>query len=193
MRRREERGTTRRRRRSCRLLGASQSGSVIFPSGHPFPLGPAPLWSLESEHTSWHSVHFVLDKEVYEGDDAAIERARHVFPVLDRSRVGRAKGDAPEGPGYGRQQVGDHEDIVPVMVVGGGDIGPAAASECSEDAPEGDEGRQLVARPARKEVPEGDESESRTCRNKSVLEVPRIFWRQMGVHAPGIPRELTRG
>jgi len=131
--------------------------------------------SIESEHTSWHSVHLVLDKEVYEGDDAAVKGARDVFPVLDRSGVGRAEGDAAESPGYGGQQVGDHEDVVPVMVVGGGDIGPAAAGEGSEDAPEGDEGGQLVARPAREQVPEGDEGESRTCRNKSVFGVSRVF------------------
>lgn len=79
------------------------------------------------------------------------------------------------------------------MVVGGGDIGPAAAGEGSEDAPEGEEGGQLVAGSAREEVPEGDEGEPRTCRNKSVSGVCGDFWEQLGVLVPGIPGRLTRG
>lgn len=50
---------------------------------------------------------------------------------------------------------------MPVMVVGGCNIGPAAAGEGAKEAPEPNEAGQLGARPAREQVPESDEGEAR--------------------------------
>lgn len=111
----------------------------------------------------------MLNKEVDEWDETPVERARHIFPVFDGGRVRRAQRNTAEGPWNGGKQVRDHEDVVPVMVVGRGDIGPATTSEGPEQAPEGDEAGELMAWPARQEVPEGDENESRTWRKLSVF------------------------
>lgn len=48
------------------------------------------------------------------------------------------------------------------MVIRRCNVGPSAASQSPKDAPECDEAWQLVPRLARHEIPESDESESRT-------------------------------
>lgn len=55
------------------------------------------------------------------------------------------------------------------MVVGRGDISPAAACNGAEETPEGDEAGELVAWFAREEIPKPDEGEPRTCQNLSAL------------------------
>lgn len=102
----------------------------------------------------------VLDVKVYQGQDAAVEGARRIFPVLDCDRIRRAQRNAAKGPWDGGEQVGDHKDIMPVVIVGRGDIGPSSAGQRAEDAPEGNEARQLGPGPPRQQVPEADEGEA---------------------------------
>lgn len=60
---------------------------------------------------------------------------------------------------------------MPVMIVCGGDVGPAAAGEGAEEAPEGNEAGQLGAGPARQQIPEADEGETRAgCDGDEELE-----------------------
>lgn len=74
-------------------------------------------------------MNLVLDKKVYQGDDAAVECARQVFSVLDGDRIGRAQRKTAKSPGNGGKEIGDHEDVVPVMVIGRSNIGPPSTRE----------------------------------------------------------------
>lgn len=104
----------------------------------------------------------VLDEEVHERHDGAKEGTGDVFAVLDGGGVGRAERDAAKHPRDGGDEVGDHEDVVPVVVVGRRDIGPAAARDGAEDTKVADGLGEGVARLGRQQVPETDESEART-------------------------------
>ena len=75
----------------------------------------------------------MLDKEVDQGNQSAKEATSNPLPVLDRLCVRRAKRNTSGGPWDRKDDVRDHENIVPVMVVGRGDVSPAAASKSSDD------------------------------------------------------------
>lgn len=68
--------------------------------------------------TSGHAVDLVLDKEVDQRNQSAKEASSNPLPVLDRLCVRRAKRNASGSPWDREDDVRDHEDIVPVMVVG---------------------------------------------------------------------------
>ena len=69
----------------------------------------------------------VLDKKVNQRDQCAKEATGKVFPVLDRFRIRWAQGNAPGGPRNGKDEVRDHQYVMPVMVVGRGDVTPPSA------------------------------------------------------------------
>lgn len=64
---------------------------------------------------------------------------------------------------------------MPIVIICRCDICPSAASQGSEEAHEGDEGGELVAGPAREEIPKTDEGESRTCMHPSVTREWRMI------------------
>lgn len=98
-------------------------------------------------------MNLVLDEEVDEGHERAKERARNDLPVLDGLGVRWAQGNAAQGPRKRCDDVGDHENVVPIMVVGRGDVCEAAASQGSENAHEEHEPRQPLAGFPGEEVP----------------------------------------
>lgn len=81
----------------------------------------------------------VLNEIVDQRNQSSKEQAGHDFAVLDGTAVGRAEREATQGPRQGGHQVRDHEDVMPVVVVGRCDIGPTAACQCPEDAHPGDQ------------------------------------------------------
>lgn len=81
----------------------------------------------------------MLDKKVNERHEGTEEGAGEVFAVLDGGRVGRAEGNTASGPGQRRDNVGNHEDVVPVVIVGRGDVRPAATGQCAEETHGSDE------------------------------------------------------
>lgn len=91
----------------------------------------------------------MLYEEVNERDEGYEEAACEIFPQGNGARVGRAQGDAANCPGERGNEVGDHEDVMPVVVVGRGDVGPSTTCQRSEEAHPGNKGRQPVARPPR--------------------------------------------
>lgn len=113
--------------------------------------------------TAGNPVDLVLDEEVDEGNDGAVETAGDILPIFDGLGVRRAQSKAGECPGNRRDKVGDHENVVPVVIVSRGHVRPTAAGQRPKDAPEGDELGQVVAGLRSKEVPQADEGESRTC------------------------------
>jgi hypothetical protein len=110
--------------------------------------------------TARYPVNFVWYEEVNQRHNGAKERARKVFPVLDRRRIGRAERKTPKRPRNRRNKVADHKDVMPLVVVRTGDICPATAGERPEYAPEGDELGQAMALSVCQEVPQPDERES---------------------------------
>lgn len=106
----------------------------------------------------------MLNKEVDQGNQGAKEATGNPLPVLDRLCVRRAKRNASGGPRDRKDNVRDHEDIVPVMVVGRGDVGPAAASKSSDDTAKRNRFGEDTAGLGSQEIPESNKGESRTCR-----------------------------
>lgn len=113
----------------------------------------------------------VLDKKVDQRNDSTVEGTGHVFAILDCHMIGWAQGNAPKGPRNGGQQVGNHEEVVPVVIIRRSNVGPATASEGAKDAPKCDKAGKPVTGLARQEVPESHEGESRTgCYGYKELE-----------------------
>lgn len=104
----------------------------------------------------------VLNEEVNQRDECCEERPSKELPVLDSCGVARAQSKAAKSPRQSGHQVGDHKDVVPVVVIGRGNVCPSSAGQCSEDANTGDELGEGRVGTASQDVPEADESESRT-------------------------------
>jgi len=104
-------------------------------------------------------VDLVLDEEVYERNQRSEEAASEIFPVLDRGCVGRAQRKAAGSPRDGEHKIGDHQNIVPIVVVSRRDIGPSSAGQCTNNARDGDRLWQSTAGFGCEEVPEPDEGE----------------------------------
>ena len=104
----------------------------------------------------------MLDEEVNEGDESREEGSAKELSVLESGWVSRAQGKAAQGPGKGCNKVGDHEDVVPVVVVSRRDVGPSSAGQGAEDANTSDEFGQRRVGSAGQNVPKGDQRESRT-------------------------------
>jgi len=107
-------------------------------------------------------VHLVLDEIVDQWHQCSKEKASHDLAVLDGTTVVRAQGQAAQSPRQGGHQIRDHENVMPVMVVGGGDIGPASAGQRPEDTDAGNNLRQGVVRTRTEDVPQENEEEART-------------------------------
>lgn len=116
----------------------------------------------ERRLTTRNLVHFVLNEIVNQRDQCSKEQAGHDFAVLDSPTVVRAKGEAAQGPRQSGHQVRDHEDIVPIMIVGRGHVGPASTCQGSEDAHSSDQLGECRVGTRSEDVPEEDEHESWT-------------------------------
>lgn len=107
-------------------------------------------------------MHFVLDEVVDQWHQSAKEQAGQNLAVLDSAAVVRAEGEATESPGQSCHQIRDHENIVPVVVISRGNISPASARECPEQAHTSDQLWQGGVRAGSQEVPKEYEGETRT-------------------------------
>lgn len=108
-----------------------------------------------------HLVDLVLDEEVDQRYKGSEEGTTEDLTVIDGLGVVGAQSDTAEGPGQSSNEVGDHENVVPVMVVGRRDVGPASAGKGSEDADTQNELGQGLVGSCCQEVPQGDEQETR--------------------------------
>lgn len=91
------------------------------------------------ELTSSHMVYFVLNEEVYQGHKSSEERTSEQLAVLQSCWVSGAQCKAADCPGKSCHQIRDHEDIMPIVIIGGSHICPSTTCQCSEDAYAGDE------------------------------------------------------
>lgn len=79
-------------------------------------------------------MNLVLNKEVHKWHDRPKEARSQDLSPLDAGRIWRAECKASHCPRNRCDQIADHEDVMPVVVISGGDIGPSAARQCSEDS-----------------------------------------------------------
>lgn len=118
--------------------------------------------------TSWHCVtsgdvvHFVLDEEVDQGHQSPKEGACKEFPIFEGSRVAGTQGYASKRPRKGSDKVGNHEDVVPVVVVGRSYICPSTTCHGTEQANASNEFWERRVRLAGEDVPQSYEGESGT-------------------------------
>lgn len=101
-------------------------------------------------------MNLVLDKEVDQGYQSSEKGAAKDLPVVDCSWVVRTQRETSDGPWKSSDKVGNHEDVMPVVVVGRSDIGPASASEGSEDAHTSDELGKTGVGSCGQDIPQGN-------------------------------------
>jgi hypothetical protein len=75
----------------------------------------------------------------------------------------RAQGEAAQGPGESGYQVGDHEDVVPVVGVGRRNVGPSTTGQRPEDANTSDEFGQRRVCSSSQDVPETYQCHTWSC------------------------------
>lgn len=107
-------------------------------------------------------MNLVLYEKVNQRNESSKESASEVFPVLYRRRIGRTEHEASHGPRQCRNQIADHEDIMPIMVICACHICPSTTSQRPENPNTEDEGRKTTAGPFRQTVVEEDEGEAWT-------------------------------
>ena len=79
-------------------------------------------------------MNLVLNEVVNQWHQSSKEEASHDLAIFDSPAVVRAQGEAAQGPWQGGNKIGYHENVMPVMVIGRGNVGPSAAGQGSEDA-----------------------------------------------------------
>lgn len=112
-------------------------------------------------------MHLVLNKVVYQWHQSTEEKAGHDLAVLDGPAVVRAQRKTAKSPWQSSHEIRDHENVVPVMVIGRGDICPSTAGQGSEDTDTGDDLRQSRVGTRGEDVPQEDQSESRAGSNSN--------------------------
>jgi hypothetical protein len=116
-----------------------------------------------ARHTSSNAVNLVLDEKVDQRHKRGEKTSSKDLSIFERGGIVGAQGDTAYCPWQSCNKVRDHEDIVPVMVVGGGNICPSSAGQRSEDADTSNELGQGRVWATSQGVPEADECEPRTC------------------------------
>lgn len=111
--------------------------------------------------TTGNLVHLVLNEVVDQGHQCSKEEASHDLAVFDSPAVVRAQGEAAQCPWQGGNKIGDHKNVVPVVVIGRGNIGPSTASQSSEDSHTSNDLRQGRIGTRGQHVPQENESEAR--------------------------------
>lgn len=106
-------------------------------------------------------MNLVLNEEVDQRYERAKEGTSKVLSKLDSLWIGRAQGETTGGPGDGCDEVRNHEDIVPVVVIRRRDVCPPSASEGPKEAEEGNHFRQGTTGPSRQKIPKADKRKSR--------------------------------
>lgn len=74
-------------------------------------------------------MHLVLNKEVDERHQRREEGTCKELSVFECGRIAWAQSKAAQGPWQGRYEVRDHENVVPVVIVGRGHVRPSATSQ----------------------------------------------------------------
>ncbi len=104
-------------------------------------------------HTSRDAVDLVPDKKVDQRNESSEEGTSQVLPVLDSCCIWWAQDDASGRPRDRQDKVRDHQNVMPVVVVGRRDVCPAAACQGPHDAHHGNCFREAAIGPLGEEIP----------------------------------------
>jgi hypothetical protein len=105
----------------------------------------------------------MLNKIVNQWNKSSKEETCEDLAVLDGLDIARRRqGQATERPGQGENQVCNHEDVVPVMVVSGSDINPSSAQHSPDHADCKDKLWARAVPPRGEEIPQEDQCEPGT-------------------------------
>ena len=96
---------------------------------------------------------FVLDKVVYQRHECAEEQTGECLSIIYGLGVDRRGGETPERPRQSEYEVRDHENIVPIMIIGGCDVDPTSTEEGSCDTDERNELGQSGTGSRSQEIP----------------------------------------
>lgn len=107
-------------------------------------------------------VYFVLDKVIDQRHQSTEEKTGHDLPVLHSAAVVRAESQATQRPRQSSNQIRDHENVVPVMVIRRCNVCPTATGESPENANTSDNLRKRRIRPRSEDIPEEHQSEPGT-------------------------------
>src|SRR5256885_6212371 len=110
-------------------------------------------WCIKKLLTSCNLMHFVLYEEVDQGHQRAEEQTGQDFSVFDCSRMWRTESKTPKSPWQCCNQIGDHENVMPVMVIRRCHVRPSSTSYCPEQARPCDNFRQGRVWPRGEEKP----------------------------------------
>lgn len=113
-------------------------------------------------------MNLVLDVKVDQGHESAEEAPGQVFPIFDGLGVRRAQGNATGCPRDGQDKVGNHQNVVPVVVISRRDICPPAACQGPDDAEERDRFGEGAAGFRGEQVPQSHERKSWPCSSSSA-------------------------
>ena len=72
---------------------------------------------MQNRPTASHSMNLVLNEEIDKGYQCTEEAPCKELSVSDGSRIAWTKSKTSQRPGQGGNQIRDHKDIMPTMVV----------------------------------------------------------------------------
>lgn len=104
-------------------------------------------------------VHFVLDKVINQRHQSTEEQTGHNLPVFHSTAVVRAEGQATQRPRQSSNQIRNHENVVPVMVIRRCNVCPTTTGKSPENANTSDNLRKRRVRPRSEDIPEEHQSE----------------------------------
>ena len=99
-------------------------------------------------------MHFVLDKIVNQWYQGTKEGPRQVFSVLDCPGIIWTQDDTTISPWYSRDEIRNHEDVVPLVIISRRNICPSTTCQCSKHAHERNEFWEALIPFRRKEIPQ---------------------------------------
>lgn len=110
-------------------------------------------------------MHLVLNKVVDQRNKGAEEETGKNLSVLNSPTVVWAQGQTTNSPWQSRNQVRDHKDIVPIMVIRRCNICPSTAGKSPKQSNTGNKLGERRVGAGSHEIPEEDEGESRAGRD----------------------------
>jgi hypothetical protein len=112
-----------------------------------------------------HTVNLVLDEEVHKRHKCRKESSAQVFSQFDGTRIRRTQCETSQCPRQSCDQVADHEDVVPVVVIRACNICPSSAGQCPENSHSCDEFWQAGIWSVGHAIEEEDQQEAWTGAN----------------------------
>lgn len=74
--------------------------------------------------TTSNAMHLMLNKEIHQRQNRSKKAPSEYLPPLQTPRVPRTQGNTAYRPGYRGHQIGDHEYIMPIVIIRRRDICP---------------------------------------------------------------------